>query len=420
MCGTSSFNRVAKSLFMRITILLYPHWLKIAGLIVLASLLSSGILAATTPVNGTTTFNNAFSATGNLLASTPSPATVTNVGNTSEPTGILPTGWDFTVTAPGANVSLAAIAAGANPGGGSDFCIRVNSLTVGTSVQTAAVKSNDGSAFDLQTVYLRLNITAGAPANITITGYRSGSAVIGATATVTGIATNTWTLFDISAVAAFANVDEFRFSQVVTSATISFMAIDQITIAATSLPLTLINFSGQRAGNDVRLDWTTASEQNTALFEVQRGTNGADFSAVGQVQAAGNSTQTLQYTYTDALPTASATAWLYRLKLADLDGRFTYSPVLRISAPATGLSFSAYPNPFRQQVVITAEAAEAGKAQLTMRDMGGKLLLRQDLSLQKGASSFSLPSTAQLGKGIYLLNIATSHGQQTLRLVKTE
>ena len=411
---------MAKSLFMRITILLYPHWLKIAGLIVLVSLLSSGKLAAATPIVGTTTFNNAFSATGNLLSSTPSPATVTNVGNTSEPTGILPTGWDFTVTAPGANVSLSVVAGGANPGGAADFCIRMNSLTGGINVQTTAVKSNDGSVFDLQTVYLRLNIPVGGPANITITGYRSGSPVSGATATVTGIATTTWTLFDISAIAAFANVDEFRFTQVVTSATITFMAIDQITIAAAPLPLTLISFSGQRTGNDVRLDWTTASEQNTALFEVQRGTNGADFSAVGRVQAAGNSTQTLQYTYTDAPPAASATAWLYRLKLADLDGWFTYSPVLRISAPATGLSFSAYPNPFRQQVIITAESAEAGKAQLTIRDMGGKLLLRQDLSLQKGTSSFFLPSTTQIGKGIYLLNIATSRGQQTFRLVKTE
>jgi hypothetical protein len=399
---------MAKSLFMRI-------------IVALLFLLSAQRLAATAPVIGTTTFNNAFSATGNLLGLTANSGTVANVGNTGEATGILATGWDFTVTASG-NVSMSASAAGAAPGGATDYCIRLNSNTGGVSVQTVGVKSNDGSAYQLQSVYLKLNITLGAPAGATIIGYRSGVAVPGATLTVTGIPTATWTQFDVSANTAFYNVDEFRFTQASGgTATITFMAVDQITIAAPiNLPLTLLDFSGQRTDNKVNLQWTTAREENTAGFEVQRGDNGAGFSTIGLVQAAGNSTQTLHYNYTDALPAASSPAYFYRLKMSDLDGQSTYSPVLKISVPSSGLSFSAYPNPFREQLAITMEAPEADKAQLTIRDMSGQQLMRQDLSIQKGANSFPLSAMVRLPAGLYLLNIATSHLQQTIRVLKIE
>jgi hypothetical protein len=393
---------MAKPLFMRI-------------ILFFLFLLSAGRLAATAPVIGTTTFNNNFSATTNLLVSTPSPGSALNVGTS------LPSGWDFTVTVPGASVSMSASAAGANPGGATDFCIRMNSLTAGISVQTAGAKSNDGSAFQLQSAYLRLNITAGAPANMTITGYRSGIAVPGATLTVNSIATVTWTQFNVSANTAFYNVDEFRFTQTGTSATISFEVIDQITIAAPIiLPLTLLDFSGLRADNKVNLQWTTASEQNTSTFEIQRGNNGSDLAPVGRVSAAGNSSQTLHYQYTDAPPATSSTAYFYRLKMSDLDGRSTYSPVLKIGVPPSGLSFSAYPNPFREQLAITIEAPEADKAQLTIRDMNGKQLLKQSLPIQKGTNNFPLPAMVRLPKGLYLLNIVTSHRQQTIRVLKIE
>jgi len=388
--------------------------------IVVLFLLSAQRLAATAPVIGTTTFNNAFSSSTPLLGITANTGTVTNVGSSSP--GILPTGWDFSVTATGGNISMSVQGVGANPGGATDFCIRMNSLTTPNSVQTSGAKSNDGLPFQLQSVFLRLNITSGAPANMTITGYRSGVAVPGATRTVNSIASVTWTQFDVSANTAFYNVDEFRFTQAVTSsATVTINFVDQITIAAPIiLPLTLLDFSGQRADNKVHLQWTTASEQNTSTFEIQRGNNGSDLATVARVSAAGNSSQTLHYNFTDALPATSPTAYFYRLKMSDLDGRSTYSPVLKISVPPSGLSFSAYPNPFREQLAITIEAPEADKAQLTICDMNGKQLVRQNLSIQKGTNSIPLPAMVRLPKGLYLLNIAASHRKQTIRVLKIE
>jgi len=402
---------MAKSLSMRITN--YYQKLFLFPLLMIATLPALG----TAPPIGTSTFNNNFSGNTNLIPSSASPATVTNVGNTSEATGILASGWDFTVASSG-TVSGSVSGAGANPGGASDFCIRLNALG-GSTFQYAGGKSDDGSAFSLQSVYLKLNITAGAPATILVTGYRNGVAVPGAILTVSNIANQTWTAFTTSTVSAFSNVTEFRFTQSGTSATITFAVIDQITIAA-SLPLTLGNFSGQRQGSHVMLDWTTFSEQNTRDFEVQRAADGNDYTTVGQVPAAGNSVSPEQYSYTDELSAAITGPLLYRLKMSDLDGVYTYSPVLKVDVPGNAPVFSIFPNPYKGSINLSITSPTPDKAVVSILDMTGKRLQTVNLSLQQGSTLFALPSMATPEKGVYLLMIHTSTQNQTLKVIKEE
>ncbi|WP_431212413.1 T9SS type A sorting domain-containing protein [Puia sp. P3] len=200
----------------------------------------------------------------------------------------------------------------------------------------------------------------------------------------------------------------------------TFEVVDQITTVAGSLPLTLIDFSALHTGNDAKLQWTTASEQNTSGFEIQRGDNSGDFATVGRMPAAGHSEATLHYNYTDRLPATATPAWFYRLKMVDLDGAFTYSPILKFNVSGPGPVLSAWPNPFRGQLTVTLEAAEADKGRLSIRDPGGRLVIGQDLSIQKGTNSIPLNSLGGLAKGVYLLNIATSRGQETLRVLKSD
>ena len=369
----------------------------------------------TAPTTGTTTFNNAFSASGGLAGPGVSPISADNVGT------LISTGWDFTGTAPGGtNLSISAIAGGANPGGAADFAIRMSSGSGTVSMQSGAVASDDGSNFHLQSVYFRI---AGASApDVIITGYLNGVAVSGATLTVSGLASGSWNLFDVSANAAFNNINEFRFTQASsTTVTITQMIVDQITIAAPiNLPLTLTDFSGQRSGNNVTLQWTTAIEQNTLDFDIQRGADGTTYTSVGQVAAAGNSTQPLNYQFTDALPVSTASAWFYRLMMTDKDGRFTYSPVLRIGAVVPSvLSISTYPNPFSNQLTLSIESVQPDNALISVTDMSGRILVTERLPLQKGGNLLPL-SLGLLAKGIYSLSVSTAGVKRTIGIVKSD
>ena len=384
-------------------------------LLISGSLLAGGVFPpGTAPAIGTTTFNSSFSGTTVLVSPAPSPQTADNVGP------LLATGWDFTGTAASGNVTIAAVGGGATTGTASDFAIRINDAGSGLSLTSDAVKSDDGSNFDLQSVFFRI---AGASApNITLTGYLNGVAVPSATLTINGLASGAWTKFDVSGKAAFENVNEFRFTQASgTTVTITQMLVDQITIAAgINLPLTLTNFSGQRSGNDVNLKWTTATEQNTRDFEIQRATDGATWSDVGQVAAAGNSTQPLDYQFTDALPASTAPAWFYRLLMTDKDGQFTYSPILRIGADMpSALSLAAYPNPFGRQLTLSIESPEAGNALVSVTDMEGRVLLTERMPLQKGNNLIPFFSPGSLAKGVYLLTLSTAGVKKTIGIIKS-
>jgi hypothetical protein len=413
---------MAKSLSMRIIVNSPCSWFQKTGtsLFFFLLLLSAGRLsAAIPPITGTTTFDNSFSAVGNLLGITASPGIVNNAGVPGLGSGTLATGWDFIATSPGHNVSIAVSAAGALAGGPNDFCIRMNALTP-ASLQSATVKSDDGSVFGLKSVFLKLNAPAGPAPTITLTGYRGVTAVTGATAVISAITSNSWVEFNVSSNTAFANVDRFVFTQTSTNAVITFMSVDQITIGvAAPLPLTLINFSGRPGNNGVLLQWTTASEQNTSTFEIQRNSGGPDFLTVGQTAAAGNSSSSLNYQYTDN-PPAGSSSLLYRLKMIDLDGRFTYSPVLKMETQATGISLSVYPNPFRQQTSIAIASPVADNAFLTLSDMSGRILVTESRPVQQGNNLLALPAAASLPKGIYLLTVMTSGRKQTLQVVKLE
>jgi hypothetical protein len=379
-------------------------------LILSVSLLMVHTCYATAPSIGTTNFNSLTSVL--LFSGLSAPATASNVGSL---------GWDFTVNTDGGVVSSAIVTAGVT--GPTDICIRVSRTTAGFTITDIRTLSNDGSAFKLNHVYLKVNLISGAPADMTLTGYRNGVAVSGATKTITGITTNpTWTNFDVSGIAAFNKVTEFRFTQAgSSSAVISFAAVDEIDIAAPiPLPLTLDDFSGQRQDNTVFLNWTTLQEQNTAWFEIQRAIDATNYQAVGKVQAAGNSNLPLNYEFSDNLPVLPATQYYYRLKMADLDGRFTYSPIISIGIPAGVFHLIAYPNPIGSATTLTATSTVSEDALLTVTDMSGKQMFARTVHLHKGNNILPLPFFEDLGKGIYQLRVATYQNTGTIRLLKTD
>jgi hypothetical protein len=48
------------------------------------------------------------------------------------------------------------------------------------------------------------------------------------------------------------------------------------------------------------LQWTTASEQNSDSFFIEKSTDGSNFIIIGSVAAAGNSTEVRKYSFTDS------------------------------------------------------------------------------------------------------------------------
>jgi hypothetical protein len=108
------------------------------------------------------------------------------------------------------------------------------------------------------------------------------------------------------------------------------------------LPLELVYFGASQNGETVNCMWLTASELNTETFVIERSSDGYGFQPVGTVKAAGNSTTTLHYSFTDEHP--SEGIHYYRLKMVDADGTTTYSDIVSV-AFGSGTVPLLYPNP---------------------------------------------------------------------------
>jgi hypothetical protein len=182
-----------------------------------------------------------------------------------------------------------------------------------------------------------------------------------------------------------------------------------------SLPVKLLDFTGQLDNGATLLAWHTAMEKNNDHFEVERsGANGA-FVTVGEVKGVGNSDLVEGYTFTDAAPNPGVN--YYRLKQVDLDGTPTYSPIIAIEVEAAGGGFTVYPNPIVDAFTVRLPANNDESYGLTLVDLSGKPVFTRQVQAQNGLIPVSLDH--QPAPGVYLLSLRSAQGQwMTKVLVK--
>ncbi|SHJ36004.1 Por secretion system C-terminal sorting domain-containing protein [Hymenobacter daecheongensis DSM 21074] len=184
--------------------------------------------------------------------------------------------------------------------------------------------------------------------------------------------------------------------------------------AIAPLPVQLVAFTGRATEQGVALSWRTASELNASSFEVERSANGRDFGRLASVKAAGTSTTTRSYAYTDG--TAGPGRHSYRLHQLDLDGTAAYSPVVTVEikeAPAPLFS-SAYPNPFDQKLTLQLPQPIGAGFTATLTDARGRTAF--STALRGEGRQLPLAVPARLASGTYLLTVRGAGRQTTQRV----
>lgn len=184
-----------------------------------------------------------------------------------------------------------------------------------------------------------------------------------------------------------------------------------------ALPVTLTSFTAAPVKQDVLLNWETSAEINTSHFTLQRSADGSQFTGIGTVQAAGNSTVKHQYTYLDAgALNTQASVLYYRLQTTDKDGKQYYSAIVPVKINGSGITARVYPNPATDFVVVNYNLQNSSKATLRITDAGGKQVLAKQLS-NTGNGQTSVDVKA-LPAGVYYIQVVTDKGVQTARFIK--
>jgi hypothetical protein len=169
-------------------------------------------------------------------------------------------------------------------------------------------------------------------------------------------------------------------------------------LTAVPLPIILTRFTAARRGNQALLQWQTGVEENTSNFIIERSADGAQFTTIGTIAAAGNSNKPLNYAFTDLAPGKNTN--YYRLKQTDLDGHFTYSPIKVLVFPVTGKLVWYVAGNRTAQVNLQQGSNE----RYTLTDLNGHTLRRGQLSGGKTDIS-GYPA------GLYIVKVITATGQ---------
>jgi len=178
------------------------------------------------------------------------------------------------------------------------------------------------------------------------------------------------------------------------------------------LPVSLIQFKGQKDGNSNILSWTTTKESDNKGFEILRSFNGVDFNTIGFVASSalnGNSSGNLNYRFMDnQAPDGNN---YYRLKQVDINGRSSFSNIVLIrgNMPNKIEIVTIYPNPAQDRLSMVVSAPTAQYLNIQITDISGRVLKQEKRTVIAGDNQLSL-IVSGLAPGTYFLKATCNNG----------
>jgi Secretion system C-terminal sorting domain len=171
----------------------------------------------------------------------------------------------------------------------------------------------------------------------------------------------------------------------------------------TPLPIELLSFTGTNEGDKNVLRWVTATEENNDYFTLERSTDGISFVPVGRVDGAGNSSQILNYIFTDNFPATGEN--YYRLRQTDFNGASTVSEIILINYhPGNIYVDNLHPNPTTGDIIFDFVSPESNEIHIVVTDIAGRIVLDEVKQTDGGRMQISTQLTG-CGAGVYLLKI---------------
>ena len=173
----------------------------------------------------------------------------------------------------------------------------------------------------------------------------------------------------------------------------------------TPLPVSLLSFSGERLNETIKLNWITSSEKDNDFFDVEKSDDGSKFFKVGRVDGIGNSANIQKYNYTD-IDNRFINLY-YRLAQFDIDGTRSTSSIIYLPAKSSkNCEIKLYPNPSNGEELIVIISGMKNNAVLTITDVIGKTIKKEDITVTEGQHAISLLNISPVLKaGSYLVNV---------------
>ncbi len=378
-------------------------------------------------------FNNGCAA--NCLASTWNGWTI--IDNADGTNGAEPNNWFIScaeegIAPPGCGSSCigdASLHIGVNPGAGGDMAASFNetgaanatyklvvSPTISTVGKTDITLSFDFIAFGSPAcsddrAQLRLSVDNGAtwPAGY---HYCLTSVCCGA---CNGYSQGQWTTYTLSLPVAFNNNPNVKIgfhwrNNGNGSGTDPSVAIDDIRLSNTVLPIILTDFTAKKVDNDIKLNWIINKEINFSHYDVERSNDGIHFTQIGQVPSKKTPNSGLKmYDFIDFY--IEKGLLYYRLKMVDLDKQYTYSKIISIQndnllEKLVSLDHFIFRDAILQYSISSSENLTYT---INMYNTEGKIVLSKKNEKTDSGTNIKSIDTSGLPAGAYFLQLTANN-----------
>jgi Secretion system C-terminal sorting domain len=184
------------------------------------------------------------------------------------------------------------------------------------------------------------------------------------------------------------------------------------------LPVTVEYFRGTKNGGSHNLTWKVSCTNTPyATMTLERSADGRNFGGIYTITA--SATRCLQaFDYADVRPLNGIN--YYRLKMADADGKVTYSTIVALTTATKGFEvINITPNPVTEgRFKLNITSAEQMKMQVLITDIAGRVVATQSNTLIAGFNAIDV-NVNGLAKGTYQVTGVTAEGRtKTMQFVK--
>jgi hypothetical protein len=184
------------------------------------------------------------------------------------------------------------------------------------------------------------------------------------------------------------------------------------------LPVELSSFSANVSNDgNVILNWTTETEVNNQMFEIERKAEEGEYFRIGYVDGHGTTTESQEYSYIDN--SVETGTYFYRLKQIDFNGGYEYSDAVEIevNGPLTYRLDQNYPNPFNPSTKIKYSVPENGLVRLTVYNLiGEEVIVLVNDQVEAGFYEVSFDAST-LSSGAYFYKLQAGSTVQIKKML---
>lgn len=173
---------------------------------------------------------------------------------------------------------------------------------------------------------------------------------------------------------------------------------------ATTLPVNISKMKISLNENKVNVLWKSENEENVKFYELERSSNGVQFSFLLKTDAIKNNGQSAEYNVTDYQPISGDN--YYRIKIITKSGEVYFSEISKVKYGSSASSFSIFPNPVVNKTLnLLFERQPMGVYKINISSMQGQTIYTASVNVNAYAQTETIVFPSFITRGTYLVEI---------------